>query len=132
MTDLREAAEQALGAMLNFEGDISDEMFEAIRSLKAALAEPVQEPVECEPQFANDDGWCDWVCPKPIGYLMQCCDCGLIHEMELRVAKYQPRPCEVFEVVSDPDLEVQFRMKRRDDISPNSDAVWKAMLEASK
>ena len=80
-------------------------------------AEPV-EPVACEPQYANDDGWCDWVCPKPIGYLMQCCGCGLIHEVESRVAKYKPRPSEEFEVVGDPDLQVQWRMKRRDDISP--------------
>lgn len=36
--------EQALGAMLNFPDDISDEMFESITALKAALAEPVQEP----------------------------------------------------------------------------------------
>ena len=74
---------------------------------------------ECEPQEAvTEDGWCDWVCPKPTGYLMQCCDCGLIHEVESRVAKYEPRPSEVFEVVDDPDLQVQWRMKRRDDLSP--------------
>ena len=42
--------------------------------------------VECESQEALEDGWCDWVCPKPQGYLMQCCDCGLIHEVESRVA----------------------------------------------
>ena len=40
MTDLRTAAQQALGAMLNFPDDISDEMFESITALKAALAEP--------------------------------------------------------------------------------------------
>jgi isocitrate dehydrogenase len=45
MTELREAAQQALEALLNCPSDISDEMFESIRSLKAALAEPVQEPV---------------------------------------------------------------------------------------
>ena len=85
---------------------------------KARKAEPVPEPVACEPQYANDDGWCEWVCPQPRGYLMQFCDCGLIHEVESRVAKYQPRPSEEFEVVDDPDLQVQWRMKRRDDISP--------------
>ena len=75
--------------------------------------------VQCEPQEAvTEDGWCEWVCPKPQGYLMQCCDCGLIHEVESRVAKYEPRPSEVFEVVDDPDLQVQWRMKRRDDLSP--------------
>jgi len=66
----------------------------------------------------TEDGWCEWVCPQPQGYLMQCCDCGLIHEVESRVAKYEPRPSEVFEVVDDPDLQVQWRMKRRDDLSP--------------
>ena len=121
---------------------------DAITALHAALAEPVQEPVwvcpdsaehryqkpghceDCgktlvqepvqfEPQEAvTEDGWCEWVCPKPTGYLMQCCDCGLIHEVDSRVAKYQPRPSEEFEVVDDPDLQVQWRMKRRDDISP--------------
>ena len=80
--------------------------------------------VQCEPQEAvTEDGWCDWVCPKPQGYLMQCCDCELIHEVESRVVKYEPRPSEVFEVVDDPDLQVQWRMKRRDDLSPQREWV---------
>ena len=82
---------------------------------------------ECEPQEALEDGWCDWVCPKPQGYLMQCCDCGLIHEVESRVAKYEPRPSEVFEVVDDPDLQVQWRMKRRDDLSPQRQ--WQGLTD---
>jgi hypothetical protein len=41
----RAVVEQAMKAMLNFPGDISDEMFESIRALRAALAEPAQEPV---------------------------------------------------------------------------------------
>ena len=119
---LREAAQQALEA-LEYHVEQTRPIHrtsEAITNLRAALAqqaEPV-EPVACEPQYANDDGWCDWVCPKPIGYLMQCCGCGLIHEVESRVAKYKPRPSEEFEAVGDPDLQVQWRMKRRDDISP--------------
>ncbi len=43
----RAVVEQAIKAMLNFPGDISDEMFDSIRALRAALAqqaEPVQEP----------------------------------------------------------------------------------------
>lgn len=73
---------------------------------------------QCEPKPAvTDDGFCEWVCPKPIGYLMQCCDCGLIHEVETRVAKYEPRPSEEFTVSDDPDLQAQLRMKRRDDLS---------------
>ena len=42
---LRQAAQQALEAMLAFPDDISDEMFEAIRALKERLAQPEQEPV---------------------------------------------------------------------------------------
>ena len=39
MTDkLREAAQMALDAMLNFPDDISDDMFESIKALRAALA----------------------------------------------------------------------------------------------
>ena len=45
MTTLREVAQQALEAMLNFPDDISDEMFESITALKAALAEPEQRPI---------------------------------------------------------------------------------------
>ena len=48
MSDLRKAAQQALEAMLNFPDDISDEMFESIRAIRAALAqkpEPAQKPV---------------------------------------------------------------------------------------
>lgn len=37
--NLRKAAKQALEAMLNFPDDISDDMFESIIALKAALAE---------------------------------------------------------------------------------------------
>ena len=85
--------------------------------------------VQCEPQEALEDGWCEWVCPKPQGYLMQCCDCGLIHEVESRVAKYEPRPSEVFEVVDDPDLQVQWRMKRRDDISPKQPRQWQGLTD---
>lgn len=73
---------------------------------------------QCEPQPAvTDDGFCAWVTPKPIGYLMQCCDCNLIHEVETRVAKFQSRPSEDFVVVEDPDMQVQLRMKRRDDLA---------------
>jgi len=74
---------------------------------------------ECEPQEAvTEDGWCDWVCPKPRGYLMQCCDCELIHEVDFRVVRYESEDSEVYEVVDDPNLQAQMRLKRRDDLSP--------------
>lgn len=40
----------------------------------------------CEPMIAGEDGWCEWIHPLP-GYLMQCCDCGLIHEMEFAIGE---------------------------------------------
>jgi hypothetical protein len=44
MTD-RELMQQALDAMLNFPNDISDEMFKAMKVLKARLAQTEPEPV---------------------------------------------------------------------------------------
>lgn len=35
---------------------------------------------------AGEDGWCDWIHPLP-GYLMKCCGCGLIHEMEFEIGQ---------------------------------------------
>ena len=89
---------------------------------------------QCEPQPDLEDGWCDWVCPKPQGYLMQCCDCELIHEVDFRVVKYESKDSEVYEVVDDRNLQAQMRMKRRDDLSPKREwagltdqEVWEAI-----
>lgn len=89
---------------------------------------------QCEPQQALEDGWCDWVCPRPQVYLMQCCDCELIHEVDFRVVRYESKSSEVYEVVDDPNLQAQMRMKRRDDLSPKREwlsltdqEVWEAI-----
>lgn len=76
-------------------------------------------PDEQQPDFvlhtAGEDGFSEWVTPAQDSYLMKCCDCGLVHEMQSRVAKFRPRPSEEYRVVTDdPDLQVQFRMRRRD------------------
>lgn len=117
MSDLRQAAQQALKVL---ENDIIQRTYpggvriaRAAIDLRAALAE---QTVHCEPQQDVGDGWCEWVCPTPTGYLMECCDCGLIHELEFRVARYEPRPSEEFVVVDDPNMQAQFRVKRRDDL----------------
>lgn len=31
------------------------------------------------------NGWTRWVQPVKRGYLMACCDCGLVHRMDFRV-----------------------------------------------
>ena len=34
---------------------------------------------------AGRGGWCDWITPNPRkNYLMKCCDCGLVHEVQFR------------------------------------------------
>ena len=130
MTD-RELMQQALDMLNEIADDVyCDQKLEGVITALRQALETEQEPVQCEPQEAiTEDGWCDWVCPKPTGYLMQCCDCGLIHEVDSRVAKYEPRPSEMFEVVNDPDLQVQWRMKRRDDISPKHPRQWQGLTD---
>ena len=59
----RAVVERAMKAMLNFPGDISDEMFESIRALRAALAEPAKEPAFHG--FMSDDGTQVDVCFSP-------------------------------------------------------------------
>lgn len=106
---------------------VSDELLE--KALRAIMPKGAAAPTICEPQHAvTEDGFCEWVCPKPTGYLMQCCDCDLIHEVEFRVAKYEPRPSQEFEVVDDTDMHAQLRMKRRDDLSqpePTDDQIYR-------
>ena len=42
------------------------------------------ETVRCEQMHSGPDGWSEWVHPEP-GFLMQCCDCDLIHQMEFAI-----------------------------------------------
>ena len=122
----REVMQMALN-MLN---EIADDVYcdQKLEGVIAALRQALDTDLarvgevgvwgDCEPQEEVEDGWCNWVCPKPQGYLMQCCDCELIHEVDFRVVRYQSEDSEVYEVVDDPNLQAQMRLKRRDDISP--------------
>jgi hypothetical protein len=124
---IQKAAQQAVEVMDDhmMRAD-TDEFYEAKEALRQALETDLARvgevgvwgTVQCEPQEEVEDGWCDWVCPKPRGYLMQCCDCELIHEVDFRVVQYEPKPSEMYEVVDDPNLQAQMRLKRRDDLSP--------------
>ena len=87
-----------------------DHFHELLCDVEAALAD--QEFIFHDEE--NEGGWSDWVCPKPDSYLMKCCDCGLVHEMQTRVAKYEPKPSDTFVVPNDPDLQTQFRMRRHE------------------
>jgi hypothetical protein len=131
----REAIEEAIEVLEDANDvarmEFSDEDYysEAINALRKALETDLARVGEvgvwgeCEPQEEVEDGWCDWVCPKPRGYLMQCCDCELIHEVDFRVVQYEPKPSEVYEVVDDPNLQAQMRLRRRDDLSPKREWV---------
>jgi hypothetical protein len=56
------------------------------------------------------DAWSEWVCPAPKQYFMKCCDCGLVHEMQFKIAKYSEG--DECEFVADADLQAVFRARR--------------------
>ena len=92
---------------------------QAITALRERLAQPEQEFIK---HHGDDEGWSEWVCPDPDDYLISCCDCGLVHQAQFRVAKYAPAPSEECEVVNDPDLQAQFRMRRHAVTKPQPDS----------
>lgn len=67
-----------------------------------------------EEMVEREDGWCDWVHPLP-GYLMKCCDCGLVHEVEVAVARpieTLPDGSYTWEDIQTPEARVMWRMWR--------------------
>lgn len=69
----------------------------------------------CTPMPAvTPDGWCEWTRPAP-GYRMQCCDCGLVHEVQFNiVTDVQKAPDGALDAqpIDDPRLSIFFRMRR--------------------
>lgn len=45
---------------------------------------PPAAPRQCEQMEGGPDGWTKWLHPLP-GFLLQCCDCDLVHEMEVGI-----------------------------------------------
>lgn len=44
------------------------------------------------PEAAKDArGFTRWIRPTMRGYMMACCDCGLVHELQFRVGKVRNR-----------------------------------------
>ena len=71
----------------------------------------------------NAEDWSEWVCPDPQSYLMKCCDCGLVHEMQFKVVRYKSKDeREECDVVGDPNLQAVFRMRRSEEWSPKDRA----------
>lgn len=40
--------------------------------------------MQCEPVAVEEDGWSEWIRPLQ-DFKFQCCDCGLIHELEFQI-----------------------------------------------
>ena len=62
----------------------------------------------------NEDGWTDWIYPHMSDYKIACCDCGLVHAMQLKVVRVK-RLLDKTMLVKDSrsvSLAVAFRAKR--------------------
>ena len=93
----------------------------AITAIKEALAQPKQEFFKHNVEQPYE--WSDWVCPDPKGYLMKCCDCGLVHEAEFGLVRYKSETeREYCDFVDDPNLQAVFRMRRSEQWSPEDTA----------
>lgn len=102
-------------------GDVSGE-YPGVACLECNGSGVRVQPEFIKHEVETAEDWSEWVCPNPQSYLMKCCDCGLVHEAQFRVAKYQPEPSEDFVVADDPDLQAQFRMRRNEQWSPKDTA----------
>jgi len=59
-------------------------------------------------------GWCEWVHPKPDGYLMKCCDCGLVHELQFKTFVETKQKRGGFQAVELPwPIRAMFRARRQ-------------------
>ena len=64
--------------------------------------------------FGGRGGWCEWIYPATKrNYLMKCCDCGLVHEVQFKpfVEHHQKR--NTFRATLLPwPIRVMFRARR--------------------
>jgi hypothetical protein len=94
---------------------------EAITAIYETLAQPEKEFFKHNVEQPYE--WSDWVCPDPKGYLMKCCDCGLVHEAEFGLVRYKSETeREYCDFVDDPNLQAVFRMRRSEQWSPEDTA----------
>ena len=69
---------------------------------------------KCRTVRTKKDGWSYWQYPQMKGYLMQCCDCGLVHEVEFKVMRVLERNQDGTRIVEDVEgYDVGLRMKRK-------------------
>ena len=85
---------------------------EKTRDMAQVLMSAVRANLTCQPMPAiDDDGWCEWIHPLP-GYLMQCCDCGLVHEAEFEITERDESNTGRLNPGERDDAIVIFRMRR--------------------
>lgn len=60
-------------------------------------------------------GWCEWILPHPKkNYLMKCCDCGLVHEVQFRAVAEHHQKRNTFQITVLPwPIRVKFRARRQ-------------------
>ena len=67
-----------------------------------------------KPMVEGRGGWSEWVYPEPNGYLMKCCDCGLVHEVQFKTFVETKQKRGAFEVVELPwPIRAMFRARRQ-------------------
>ena len=97
--------------------------FPVAKLAQAAIKEALAQPEFIKHEVKNADDWSEWVCPDPKGYLMKCCDCGLVHEAEFAVVRYKSETeREDCDMVDDPNLQAVFRMRRSEEWTPEDTA----------
>lgn len=64
----------------------------------------------------GEDGWCEWIYPRMDDYRLACCDCGLVHEMQLKIVhvKHLPGGQMLVKDSRSTSLGVAFRAKRHE------------------
>lgn len=71
--------------------------------------------IECEPMPAVDEaGWCEWRHPMP-GFVMQCCDCGLLHDVEFEIVPRDPINVGPLNPGERDDAMIIWRMRRHEE-----------------
>jgi len=67
--------------------------------------------MSCKPVAVMEDGWSEWIHPSP-GFRMECCDCGLVHELHVRIGKDNGEGTPLNEGERRNGRAVIFRMRR--------------------
>ena len=111
ITLTREEAQQVLDALTKF-AMFDPQVAKAMTTLRARLsAQPTIECTQIDP--VTEDGWSEWQFPIHKGYLMQCCDCGLVHEVNFKVVEKIGRTKKDGSWEADPTKKGKFRVGLR-------------------